>query len=219
MARRAALGLILVSALLIVPAVQAHTTVGTPDGKYFLTVGNANEPVTTYVKTGLELTLTRNETGTRGAQVPGQHLNMTATLISPSGKERSMPLRTQFGSVGVYNFDKPYILTEPGEYFLRVGGNIEGNPVSISKTLVGSGPVPAWEDAVFPAELMTPEQVEARLKQLEAENAALKAQVSSLQSDVSSLKNAPKGNSPAPDLALLGLAAVGLVLVMRRRTK
>lgn len=203
----------LLGAVLLAPAASAHTTVTTPDGKYFVTVGNLNEPITTFVKTGLDLVVRANNSGVRGAGIGGLQLTLNATLLAPNAKTLSQPLRAQFGVAGGYSFSEPYFLTQPGEYFLRLTGKINQTTVNFDRILVGSGPIPSMDALHFPDSVSTPKEIEDRLAALEAENAALKADVAALKAN-----GAAKGSAPGPDLLVLGLvAAIGVFAFRRRR--
>lgn len=162
------------AALLAASAASAHTTAPVAGGAYCVTAGNLNEPVTTYVKTGLELIIREGlGAGTcasddRGADVTGAHESLEATLIAPSGAELTQALQPQFGTVGRYTFEEPYVLTEPGEYHVHVTGTL-GDQAVDETILVGSGPVPDWSDHTFPAlGLPTMQEIDGRLSALEA---------------------------------------------------
>lgn len=208
--------LLILLASIALPAANAHTTVTTSDGKYFVTVGNLNEPVTTFMKTGLDLIVRANNSGVRGAGIGGLQLTLNATLIAPNDATLTEPLRTQFGVAGGYSFNEPYFLTLPGTYYLRLNGRINQTAVAFQQILVGSGPIPSMDELHFPGNVSTPIRLEERLTVLESETAQLKAEVATLRQQV---KGSPQ--SAAPGLDLLGTLLVGLVaiaLVRGRRT-
>lgn len=194
-------------ALLLVPSVAAHTTVATADGSYLVTVGNLGEPVTTHVKTGLDLLVRANQTGRPG--ITGAHLTLNATLIAPNGEELSQPLEGQFGKPGAYTFEDPYVLTVAGEYYLRLSGTINQTQADFDRILVGSGPIPAIEELGFPDDVDSPKQLQARI-------GALEARLASLEEDGAKSEAAADSPSIDPVIALLGVALVGF-LVRRRR--
>lgn len=200
--------------LLFVPTATAHTTVGTADGKYLVTAGNLDEPVTTFTKTGLDLIIRANQTGNAG--ITGAHLTLDATLIAPNGEELSEPLEGQFGEPGSYTFEDPYFLTLPGEYFLRVKGKINETDVDL-RILVGSGPIPAAEELTFPDEIQSEKQLQQRIADLEKRLADLQVQVDAMGSDA---EKKDGGSAPGTDsfTMLLLLATVGVVLARSRRT-
>jgi hypothetical protein len=201
---------VLVLVLTLMPLVGAHTTVTTTDGKYFVTVGNLNEPVTTYTKTGLDLTLRANASGARGSGIPGAHLTLNATLIAPNNEEFTAPLAGQFGKPGSYSFQEPYHLTLAGEYFLRLTGRINQTEVNFAKILVGSGAVPAMEDTMFPDDVQNAKQLQDRIT-------ALEAKVTSLEADDD---EEPEGNAPGFDgFSLVVLLAGVALLAARSRSK
>lgn len=205
--------LLLASAALLlvalVPAGEAHTTQPAADGTHCITAGNLNEPITTYVKTGLDLIVRESlgagtcDSGDRGDEVAGAHETLEAVLMAPNGAELKQDLRVQHGAVGRYSFTEPYILTEPGEYFVHVTGTLGG--IAVDETiLVGSGPVPAWGDHTFPAAgLGDPEDIESRVAALEA----------------MALEHMPSEGETTPGLgvlALLGTVLVAAALVYNR---
>lgn len=195
----------------LAPPAAAHTTVATTDGKYLVTAGNLNEPITTFTKTGLDLIVRANTTNRPG--ITGLHLTLTAVLTAPDGKDHTEPLESHFGKPGSYSFSEPYTLTQAGSYFLKVTGKINETNVDFARILVGSGPVPATEEHMFPDAVQNPKQLQDRIAALEAENAALKADVEALKA-----KSTVKGESPGVEgfvlLALVGV--VGLALRGRR---
>lgn len=179
--------------LATVPTVAAHTTVTTPDGKYFVTVGNLNEPVTTFMKTGLDLIVRANNSGVRGAGIGGLQLTLNATLAAPNGQTLSQPLRSQFGVSGGYSFEEPYFLTLPGSYYLRLTGRINQTDVNFTGVLVGSGPIPSMDELHFPDAVSTPKEIEDRLAALESENDQLRSELAALKQQ---MQASPRATSP-----------------------
>ncbi|HUR61733.1 MAG TPA: hypothetical protein VM286_05145 [Candidatus Thermoplasmatota archaeon] len=201
-----ALALVALSALLLAPVVSAHQAAYSVDNKYRFSVGHLNEPITTYVKTGLDLSLSLNDAArTAVPQLnPG---NLTATLTAPDGSTLSLPLQNQFGTVNHFTFTEPYVLTQGGVYRLKVTGNVFGSAVAFENVAVGSTtPVPAMSNVTFPAS-----KVASNLE-LQDEVAALKARIAALES-APKAKGAPSLDA-MPALVLL-LAAVAVAT--RRR--
>ncbi|MFO1534339.1 MAG: hypothetical protein ABR586_01605 [Thermoplasmatota archaeon] len=210
--------LLALAALLVAPAASAHQTAYSVDQKYRFSIGHLNEPVTTYVKTGLDVGFTLNDAArTAVPQLnPG---NLTATLVAPNGETLSMALQNQFGTVNHFTFTSPYVLTQSGVYKLRLTGSVFGSAVNIDGIAVGStNPVPPLGNVTFPdshvptnAELRDQVQtLQARLAELEGRQNALEA-----QSGTSTAKGAP--SLPAAPALVLLLAAVAVAA--RRRAE
>lgn len=208
------LWLALVACLLIAPAAAAHNTVQTDDEEYFLTIGHQAEPTATFLRSGLDLTVRENVDGEPGDEVPGLADQLQATMISPSGEEFSQPLSLQFGSTGRYSFGDPYILTEPGQYRLRLVGTI--GETTVDGTYDISGSLEDFRDLTFPrSDVPSPLELQDRVAELEAENAALEARIEALEQGGSSVTAASEG---APGfMPLLAIAGVVGVALLRRR--
>lgn len=210
--RLGAVLLVAAFALTLAPTASAHTTVDTDDGRFFITAGNQNEPILTYTKTGLDLIVRENVSGERGDEVPDLHRTLEVTLIAPNGDQMTMDLKTQFREVGRYEFVEPYVLTQPGEYFAQVTGEIDGTPVD-QRILLGSGPVPAYDDLTFPHDVQTLQGLQERIAQLETE-------VTALQDEVDAMKKAQAdagaNEASAPGPVALGVVALAAVLLTRR---
>lgn len=102
-------------------AVQAHQTkaVG-PEGQYLVIVGFEREPIYTEERNALNVIIRR-----AADREPVENLEQTlfAEIISPDGgSRRELPLRAVHGQPGYYASD--VVLTEPGEYGLRIWGYI-----------------------------------------------------------------------------------------------
>lgn len=208
-----------IALLLIVPSVAAHNTVESDDGEYFITIGHSNEPTTTWMKTGLDLTIRENVDGEGGDEVPGAHNTLTATYISPGGEEMTQPLETQHGAVGRYSFSDPFYLTEPGQYRLQLSGTIENT--TVDGTYDVSGPVPAWGEATFPdVNTMTNGELQDEIADLASQVAALQSQVDQLEAEADA--HADEGDdagttTPGPGFVLVALAMVALAFLARRQ--
>lgn len=192
--------------LLLAPAAAAHTTASSADGKLRVVVGQLNEPVVTYSKSGLDVCLTQNTTAREPVTAnPG---DLVATLRSPSGGELSLPLRAQFGRAGCYQFEEPYILTEPGQYVLDLKGTAAGSPVDLRGVKAG-GPVADQGNITFPQQVPD-------LRGLQAQVTALQARVQQLEAADAAEATKPAKGAPLPMAALL-LAALALAAVAARR--
>jgi hypothetical protein len=111
-------------ALLVVgPAhVSAHQSELVGNDKYRVIVGFVQEPIFTDQRNGLDLIIRPAES--RDA-IPGLEDGLHAELIAPDGEtRREFPIRPQYGSPGRYTFD--VVLSEPGQYRVRVWGDIKG---------------------------------------------------------------------------------------------
>lgn len=136
------------AAAIVAPSAAAHTTVFSSDGKYRIVVGQLEEPVVTQQKTGLDLCFTLNTTAREPVAIDLSAVQ--ATLVSPGGEELSQELRTQFGRPGCYQFEKPYVLTEPGQYTLSLSGDLNGTALAFTGVNAG-GTVEDHEEIRFPA--------------------------------------------------------------------
>jgi len=207
--------------VLLVPAASAHNTVPTDDGAYFLTVGHLNEPATTFMQSGLDLSVRVNESGERGAEVPDLHQTLSATLIAPDGTEMESGLRVQHGSVGRYSFENPYYLTQPGQYRLRLVGTI--GETMVDGVYDVSGPMQDKRDLWFPDEdVPTGLELQQQAAALQTEVDALEAQVQVLESRIDAMETAGGGSTteqgaPGPGGLFVLLAIVGAALVFARR--
>jgi hypothetical protein len=206
------LPLALVLALLLAPAAAAHTSVFSSDGKYRIVVGQLGEPVVTYAKTGLDLCIQMNTT----ARPPAPGVNpgaLTATLVSPGGERLSQPLTVQFGRSGCFQFQDPYILTEPGQYTVDLQGSINGTAVDLRGVEAG-GAVDDLAALTFPATSVPTLEQLALAKAEKAELEALRARVAALEAR-------PAGNQESPLPAALAVAGLlgALALAMRRRAE
>lgn len=199
------IALVLLASFLIAPVAVAHNTVQTDDGEYFLTVGHRNEPTATFLRSGLDLIIRENNNGERGDEVAGLADKLTATVISPSGEELSHPLHTQHGAVGRYSFGDPYVLTEPGQYKLRLSGMI-GDTV-VDGTYDISGPLDKYGDLTFPrTDVPTPLELQERIASLEARIVELEAHE----------REHSNGYTNGPGLILVLGTIVGLAMARRQ---
>lgn len=209
-----AVALVLLAVLLAAPAVAAHTSVFTSDGRTRIVVGQLEEPVVTYQKTGLDVCFTQNNTARTPISInPGDFEGTAGRVVlrAPSGQELVMGLRGQFGRAGCYQFAEPYILTEPGQYTVDLTGVVNGTAVSFTGIAAGG----AVKDA---AALAFPGELDEATQGLAADVAALQTRLAELEADLAAAE-ADKGNQFAPGspAALLMLGLAGLAVVLRRR--
>lgn len=196
------------AALLLLPAASAHNTYYSPDNKYRVVVGQLNEPVITYSKTGLDVCFTTNTTARD--PITFDTGGITATLVAPDGKVLTQPLKGQFGRAGCYQFQDAYVLTKPGQYKVNLAGSLNGSPVDL-KDMIAGGVVGDETTLTFPDAGVSSRQT------LVTENAALTDRVNSLESRLKVLEGA--SSKGAPSLAALGtmVAVLGAAMVASRK--
>ncbi|MHB1261882.1 MAG: hypothetical protein ACYC2H_09230 [Thermoplasmatota archaeon] len=191
--------LLALAALVAAPLASAHTSVVSTDGKVRVSIGQLNEPVSTYAVTGLDVCFTLNNTAR--TPIPGtsiDHLGLSATLRSAGGAELKQDLKAQFGKPGCYTFAEPYVLTEAGQYVVDLSGNVNGTSIDV-KAVKAGGVVIDRSEITFPAEGVPSDlDLEARIAALEAQNGQDKG-------------------IPAPAAALLMLGLAALAAVRRLR--
>jgi MYXO-CTERM domain-containing protein len=202
--RRLLTAVLLLGALMVVPAAAAHVTYLTDDEAYVITVGQQGEPVYTFQRTNLDLII-RENTDER-AEVGGVHETLTAVLIGPGGEELEGELSPQHGATGRYQFADGYTLTQPGVYTLRLTGTIGESTVDRVYDL---------PHAIHSqSEVMFPDRGLDDLRALNARVADLETRL--MQAETQAADN---GEAPAPGLALVALLVLGLALLARRRAQ
>lgn len=110
----------LIGAVLAPTAALAHQTKAVGDGQYQLVVGFVTEPIYTDQRNGLDLRIRHTEN-----LQPIEFLEDTifAEIIAPDGlTKRTLPIRARYGMPGAYTSD--IVLTQPGEYQVRIWGRI-----------------------------------------------------------------------------------------------
>lgn len=209
---------ILLLAALVAPAATAHTSVVTSDGQTRIVVGQLEEPVVTYQKTGLDLCFTMNNTARTPLSInpgdfeaPAGHVR----LRSPSGEALALGLRGQFGRPGCYQFTQPYVLTEAGQYTLEFKGVVNGTAIDFTGVAAGG----AVQDA---SALAFPGALDQATQDVAADVAALQARLAQVESDLAAQKAAAADEDAGrfapglpPVLLLAGL--VGVAALVRRR--
>jgi hypothetical protein len=153
---------LLASASFAAPPVAAHEHVLV--GPYLFTVGWRVEPPVVGVLNGLDLEVVVNETQ---APVLNAHRDLNATLTKGSTSV-TPSLVPQFGRAGWYTFDA--IPTEPGNYSVRVFGNLDGTPVDFAVTLQT---VEAASEVEFPRATPTPGDLRSQIAALQGQIAVL----------------------------------------------
>lgn len=216
-------GWILTASLLLTalaaPLAAAHEQYQTDDGMYSLVLGEQGEPVYTYDWTNLDFIVSEDTQNGTGGPVPAVHETVNATLIAPGGEELALPLEPQHGHTGRYQFVSDYYLTQPGQYEVRLEGQINGT--SVDGTYLLPGPREAMNDQGFPSDdvpdLLTLQQenqdLRDRVETLETDLAETQSQLEALQDDEQ------QNGAPGPGViaAIGALATVaGLSLIPAR---
>ncbi len=185
--------------LTVLPMASAHETYFV--GEYAITLGEQNEPLYTYEFTNLDFFVRDNATGDA---INGVEETVTVTTIAPNGAEMSMPIAPKRGTEGQYEYEEEYILTLPGQYSVRLEGDIGGTDVTGEYLL--PGPRESMTTITFPHDDVQD------LRELQERIAALEAQADGDGDDN------PQGGAPGfAWLPVLIGAALGLALRARRR--
>lgn len=138
--------------------VSAHEHVRV--GPYEFTVGWREEPPVVGVLNGLDLEVVwfSNQSAVLNA-----HLDLDATLMKGSASI-TPALVPQFGRDGWYTFDT--IPTEPGNYSVRILGNLNGTAVDFSVNLQEVAPA---SDVEFPRPTPTPGDLQGQVGALQGQ--------------------------------------------------
>lgn len=204
---------ILLAATALLPLAAAHTSVFTDDGRYRVVVGQLNEPVVTYAKTGLDVCFQANTT----ARTPLAAINagdFSGTLISPGGERLTQDLRSQFGRPGCFQFQTPYVLTEPGQYLADLTGVANGTAFDF-RGVVAGGPVEDVSAISFPERVPTNLELAAEKADRE-ELETLRTRLQVLESQLDSRETTKA--SPWTGLTLVVIALAALALSRRSKT-
>lgn len=197
---------ILLALCLLVPTAAAHERYFSPDDRFLIVLGEQNEPVYTYDFTNLDLSVRDNATGD---PISGVEETLGAVLVAPDGSELSLPLAVQHGQEGRYEFVEEYQLTMPGQYKVRLTGDIDGTDVG--GTYLLPGPRGDFRDITFPHDDVPDlRELQERIDALEAQVAALEAE------DQNGVETPGDNGAPGPG-ALMLLGALGAALVVARR--
>lgn len=188
--------------LTLLPTASAHERYFSSDGKYLLILGEQDEPVYTYDFTNLDFFVRDNDTGD---PIPGVETTVNATLIAPNGAEMSMPIQPKFGAEGEYEFEEGYLLTLPGQYSVRLDGDINGTDVTGEYLL--PGPRDSMTTVTFPHDDVQD------LRELQQRVDALETQIDERNGDGGGQGGQASGVAWLP--ILIG-AALGLALHARR---
>ncbi|MBI4392469.1 MAG: hypothetical protein HY556_01540 [Euryarchaeota archaeon] len=217
-AKRTVLMLVIATALLLAAAgaASAHKTVYSTDDRIKFVWGHIGEPTYTWHKTGLDLGVYDNATGTpitglvntSGAHAAGAVGFEISIVHSDKELDITHELVGQFGLSGKYTY--PIIYTEPGIYSLKIKGIINGS--AIDQTLPPQHDIDSLAAIMWPEEQPLPDELAADITALNAEIAGLKADITGLKADIATLKVSGGGSSKASPIPETGLAAVlGLV--------
>lgn len=217
-------GLLLTAA---VPLATAHERYESSDGKYQIVLGEQNEPVYTYDFTNLDFIVTEIETD---GPVPNVNATVNATLLAPNGEELSMEIEPQHGETGRYEFVEDYILTQPGQYKVRLEGTINGTDVTDEYLL--PGPREPFTAITFPhsdvqdlrALQEKNQDLRDRIDELETRMTQMEDHMDAMMeggmdgSDASAGDDTQENSAGAPGFGLLAaLAALAVIAVVRQR--
>jgi hypothetical protein len=195
--------------LSVAGAASAHKTVYSTDDKIKFVWGHIGEPTYTWHKTGLDLGVYDNATGTpitglvntSGTHAAGAVGFEISIVHSDKELDITHELVGQFGQAGKYTY--PIMYTEPGIYSLKIKGTINGS--AIDQTLPPQHDIDSIAEIMWPAEQPLPDE-------LASDIAALNAQIAGLKSDVATLKASGGDSSKASPIPEMGMAAVlGLI--------
>jgi hypothetical protein len=194
-------------ALLLVPLASAHSPAYSADNHVRAVIGQLNEPVSTYAVSGLDICFTTNpaDATKRVALAVANPGDFSATLTAPNGLTLHQDLKGQFGRTGCLTFAEPYVLTQPGQYFVALSGAFNGTTFAATGITAG-GAVVDRANITFPDSSVASDQ-------------ALQARIDALQARVDTLEAAkPAKNSlPMPAAAWLLVALACLAAVRRAR--
>lgn len=194
-------------ALTLLPMASAHERYFTSDGNYLLVIGEQDEPVYTYDWTNLDFFVRDNATGD---PITGVEDTVTVTLVAPNGAEMTRPLSPQFGVEGEYEFEEGYLLTLPGQYSVRLDGDINGTDVTGEYLL--PGPRGDMTDHTFP------HQDIEDLRELHERMAQMEAHMDQMMMDGNTNDNQQVQSPGFAWLPVLIGAVLGLALRARRET-
>lgn len=195
---------------LVLPTAHAHTAIHSADGKVRGSVGLLDEPVSTYMVTGLDVCFTQNTTTTpRPAVNVADASAFTARLRAPSGAVHTADVQVPFGRPNCLAFAEPLVLTEPGQYLVDLSGSINGTTFAVAGIKAG-GAVIDRGNITFPAAGV-------------ASDDELQRRVVALESRLADLENAPQDDgeafAPGAPAAWLLAGLVALAAFARRRAQ
>jgi hypothetical protein len=234
MAHRAILPAALLGLLLLVPAATAHATCFTSGtgactstaqagSKVKFVYGNLYEPVSTYQKTGLDLTVADAKgnpiAGLEAVDHEGKALANPPIHVSLvySGQVLDMTpeFKGQFNAPGKYTF--PLIYTKAGAYVLHVTGTINGT--AVDQMVQPAHPVEDSSELMFPTKVDSPEESATKVTELTGKVTQLNDDVAALKARINSLEGSSSKGAPGVDGGLLVLGAIavlGLAAATRR---
>jgi hypothetical protein len=121
-AARAGAALLLIVGSIGAGSALAHNSKLVAGDQYRVSVGFINEPILTNERNGLDLAI--RLAGEKDT-IADLESGLRAEVIAPGGNSRrELPIRARYGHPGRYTFD--VVLTEPGQYSIRVWGQIRG---------------------------------------------------------------------------------------------
>jgi MYXO-CTERM domain-containing protein len=207
---RSTLFLLALAAVALAPIAAAHATAYSSDNKVKIVYGFTNEPAVTYTKNGLDLILSDNVTG---APISGAEKTLTKVELVYSGATWNFTdFKFAFGKPGSYS--GVVTPTKAGRYDLHIVGSINGSAVDV--TVQGAHDVEAYKDTLFPT-ADGPAEVDAKLATMQTKIDTLTAQVAAKSATPATVVSSTAKPTPGFEVGLLAIAAVGAVLLLRRR--
>ena len=147
-------------------------------GPYTFVVGFINEPALQGEPNGIDLRITRTDTGD---PVEGAEQSLKASIAFGGGQPKGFPLRARFRMPGAYTAD--VIPTKPGSYSFTFTGDLEGAPIN---QRFESGPgrfddVQPADKLQFPEAAPAPASLATALERAEHRAAAAESKVAQAQ--------------------------------------
>lgn len=211
---------LLALALLALPTAAAHASRTTDDGKYRVTWGWLEEPAHLGEKLRLDLIIRDNATGAGVGGLTAANITEVTLVYGESTYDFGDvaayrgPKTGGFAGEGNYTGAVPVLPTREGIYALRIKGDVRGTPVDM--TIPAQHELHGTEDIAFPDAAAHDEDVTATIEALEQRIAALEAKA---QAQSTTPTKTQDQSNDAPGFGVLAaLAAVGVVLMLRRRT-
>jgi hypothetical protein len=181
-------------------------------GPYTFVVGFLTEPALLGQPNGIDLRITRTDTG---EPVDGAQSTLKAAIAQGGGQAKDFPLRARFGQPGAYTAD--VIPTKAGSYIFTFTGAIDGNQVN---QRFESGPgrfndVQATDALQFPEVVPAAATLATSVKSADERAQAAEAKAAEAEGKIAQAQTL---GIAGVVLGLLGLAVGGVALVSARRT-
>jgi hypothetical protein len=180
-------------------------------GPYTFVVGFITEPALQGEPNGIDLRITRTDTG---EPVEGAQQNLKASIAFGGGQPKEFPLRARFRMPGAYTAD--VIPTKSGSYIFTFAGDIEGTPITQT---FESGPgrfndVEPADKLQFPDAVPAAAALAAQARSAEERAQAAETRAAAVEHSVAQAQALAIGGLV---VGLLGLAAAVVALMSARR--